>query len=609
MNTLLRRLLVSVLYLVIGGSCATAQISKVTSDITPTTVTLGMPATYSVSVEGKDQPKRFKRPLVNDLEISYIGTSQSMHSSITTARIESVTTKIYNFRILAKKTGTFIIPTYALQIDGRKIMVPASSLTVLPPDEQRDVTLDQLAFLELEPSSERIYVGEVAHCHLKFYALESITNVSFIELKQTGDAYSQSTMPKSADTSGARRNNLNYQIYSLPVTVIPLKSGTQEIEYTLLIETTLPRQRSQSRSSIFDDFFTDDFLNMRSLRDRRQLSISTGKVPLVILPLPEEGRPDGFSGAIGTFSIGQSLSTSKVDVGDPVILKIEISGSGNFERILPLEIDEGRKWKSYSPKSEFATHDEENSRGTKTFEYVLIPESEEITKSPAINFSYFDPDETKYINLTLDPITLTVYPSRLTQTYTPLAARGNRGFGADTTSASPPQRDLLSIRLLPSPWHSAILPPFYRSQFYYAQAIPFFLLLALYILRKRQIRLRDDLQYAQKLRSRKALRSWLNKAKSAASSEDPTVFFASAQRAIQESLDRHFRSEAETLTLLDLESFFSNRQAAPKLVAQVTEFFKAADAIRFAGSTYSERTLRNWNRALNRLVSDLSKIK
>lgn len=609
MHFISHRLPIALLYLSVGCSCAAAPIPKVTSDIKPNTVTLGMTATYSVSVEGKAQPKRFKRPLVKDLEVSYIGTSQSMHSSITNGRIESVTTKIYNFRVLAKKTGAFIIPTYAIEIERRQVMVPAASLTVLPPDGKRNVTLDQLAFLELEPSSDRIYVGEVARCRLKLYLLSSITNVSFIELKQTGDAYSQSAMPKSADTSGARRNDLNYQVYSLPVTVIPLKSGTQEIEYDLLIDITLPRQRSRSRSSPFDDFFSDDFFSMGSLRDRRQLSVSTGEVPLEIHPLPEEGRPEGFSGAIGAFSITQSLSANEVDIGDPVTLKIEISGSGNFDRILPIEIDEGGKWKSYSPKSEFTAHDEQNARGTKTFEYVLIPESEDITETPAMNFSYFDPEDANYVDLSPDPIAMTVHPAPSTQTFASLAGGGNSGTGADTASARSAQRNLLSIRLLPGPWYTAILPPFHRPQFYYGQAIPFLLLLGLYLWRRRQLRLRDDLQYAQQLKSGKALRNWLNKAKSASSSVDPPVFFASAQRAIQESLSRHFRSEAQTLTLLDLESFFSSRQTDSKLVAQVTEFFQAADAIRFAGSADSGKTLRDWNRALIRLVADLSRIK
>ena len=603
------RLPLALLCLFVGCSGAAAQIPKVTSDIKPNTVTLGMTATYTVSVEGEAQPKRFKRPLVKDLEISYIGTSQSMHSSITNGRIESVTTKIYNFRVLSKKTGAFIIPSYALEIEGREVMVPAASLTVVPPDGKRNVTIDQLAFLELQPSSDRIYVGELARCRLKLYLLSSITNVSFIELKQTGDAYSQSTMPKSADTSGARRNDLNYQVYSLPVTVIPLKSGNQEIEYDLLIDVTLPGQRSRSRSSPFDDFFNDDFFGMGSLRNRRQLSVSTGKVPLEIQPLPEEGRPTGFSGAIGAFSITQNLSANEVGVGDPVTLKIEISGSGNFDRILPIEIDEGGKWKSYSPKSEFTARDEQKAQGTKTFQYVLIPESADITETPAMKFSYFDPEAAKYVDLTPDPIAMTVHPAPSTQTFSPLTAGGNRRTGTDTAAARPPQRNFLSIRLLPSPWHTAILPPFYRTQFYYAQAIPFLLLLGLYLWRKRQLRLRDDLQYAQQLRSGKALRSWLNKAKSAASAEDPPVFFASAQRAIQESLSRHFRSEAQTLTLLDLEAFFSSRQTDPKLAARVTEFFHAADAVRFAGSADREKTLRDWNRALNRLVADLSKIK
>ena len=98
-------------------------------------------------------------------------------------------------------------------------------------------------------------------------------------------------------------------------------------------------------------------------------------------------------------------------------------------------------------------------------------------------------------------------------------------------------------------------------------------------------------------------------AKAAAAGEDASSFFAFAQRAIQESLGRHFQSEAETLTLVELQQFFSSAEAPPELVEEVQQFFQEADAIRFAGSRSKERTLRQWNKALTQLVAALSDLK
>ena len=596
-------------FLMWGSAWAFGQAPVVTSNISPAAVTLGQTATYKVSIEGDDQPKRFNLPIVSDLELTYIGTSQSMHSSIINGRIKSVATRTYNFRTLANKTGTFIIPTYHLEIEGRRATVPAATLTVLPPDGKTNVTLEELAFLELEPYEGPIYVGQRARYKLNLFVLASITNVSFIDLTQKGDAFSQSEAPKAADTAGARRNNLNYQVYSFPVIVTPLKSGTHDIEYELPIEVTFPRQRSRSRSSSFDRFFNDDFFGFGNLRDRRQLRPSTERVALEITPLPEEGKPTGFSGAIGLFSIKQNLSSKEVNAGDPITLTVEISGEGNFDRIQPLDVAVGDDWKTYSPKSNFVAQDEQNYSGTKTFEYVLIPESTTITASPTVNFSFFNPEDSEYVELTPKAIALKVNPAPPTQTFVPLVANGS-GRGEPGSASRPVrERSILPIKLLPGRWVPAILPAFRSVDFYYAQMLPFLLLTGVYLIRKRQLRLSEDVDYARRRRAGKAMRNWLNKATAAAAGEDASSFFAFAQRAIQESLGRHFQSEAETLTLVELQQFFSSVEAPPELVEEVQQFFQESDAIRFAGSKSKERTLRQWNKTLTQLVAALSDLK
>ena len=106
------------------------------------------------------------------------------------------------------------------------------------------------------------------------------------------------------------------------------------------------------------------------------------------------------------------------------------------------------------------------------------------------------------------------------------------------------------------------------------------------------------------------MRKWLKTAKEASSKNDFVAFFAAAQRAIQESVGKHFTCSASTLTLADLELFLASKNSNGTIVNEVREFFEAGDAVRFfSGNQAQEQTLRDWNRALLKLVAKLSALK
>ena len=544
------------------------------------------------------------------LEIDYVGTAQSTQISIVNRKTQTVVTKEYNFRVQPKRTGRFIVPTYALSIGRRKVLVPAATLTVLPPDGRSPTTLEEFALLELEKEERPTYVGQNLQYVLKLFVHTGLTEVRPVELVQKGDAFSQREMSQSTGSYGARRNNLNYQVYELPVSVTPLKAGLQTLEFELTIQVALPRQRRRSSSSFLDGFFNDDFLSFGGFRERHNLPVSTGPVEVAVRTLPDEGKPDSFSGAIGRFSIKQELSATELNAGDPLTLKVEIAGRGNFDRIQPSEPKAGAHWKTYPPKTEFIAEDEMEYTGRKTFDYVLIPQSTDITQSPPIHFSFFDPDTAQYVQLSPEQVALTVNPSIdyiSTTAFVPQTAGSN---GRTQTTPSAPERNILPIQLLPGRWIPSIQPAFQSPIFLSTQLIPLIVLSGIYLLRKRQIRLREDAFYARRLKTTRSMRKWLQAAKEASSKNDFVAFFAAAQRAIQESVGKHFTCSAATLTLADLKVFLADRNSDEALVNEVRAFFEAGDAIRFsAGNQAEEKTLHDWNRDLLNLVAKLSTLK
>ncbi len=602
MNTSIKRFFLAVFaggFFLALNTGLIAQNTRGTSQFDPATVTLGQNANYVVTVEIKSGAK-FTPPAPAGLELTYLGPSQSMQSTYSNGKFDTLVQTSFRFRATAQATGSYKVPAFTLKLEGKNFDVPEATFTVLPPDGKSQVSLDEVSFLKLVCPDTPIYVGQVARCALNLYVLTAFKDARFNPPIQSGDAFSQGGIDENGIKSGERIADLNYNKIAWPVTFTPLKSGLQKIEYQMLVEFTVPsanRQRRTSRNDIFGGFF-----NLRE--QRQQLNLTTKEITLNILALPEEGKPENFSGAIGHFKVTQNLSAEEMNAGDPLTLTLVVSGEGNFERIQPPEIEIGQDWKTYTPKVEFTPRDTLNFKGSKTFEYVLIPQNEEVNHTPKIEFNYFDSDAARYVEATLPSATVTVNPAPLgTATFTAISPLQN-GSGQ-----TPREKTLLAIQLFPGKWVATLRPIFTSPRFFAVQAAPLFLLGGIVFLRKRQLRLREDFYYARNLKAGKSMRKWLQNSKKAATANEPEAFFAASQRAIQESFSRHFKQRADTLTQSEILSFLESKDAGAELMNEVSNFFQTADAIKFAGSVAESPSLKEREKTLSQLVAQLTNLK
>ena len=123
------------------------------------------------------------------------------------------------------------------------------------------------------------------------------------------------------------------------------------------------------------------------------------------MPLPEEGKPEGFSGAVGKFGFNVSVSPTEVKEGDPITLRMTVNGEGNLTAF---------EMPSLSSKDNFKLYDPQiiEKDNIKKSEQVIIPNSAEVIQVPKIQFSYFDPDLKRYQTITRGPFPITVTKPR-----------------------------------------------------------------------------------------------------------------------------------------------------------------------------------------------------
>jgi uncharacterized protein (UPF0216 family) len=197
------------------------------------------------------------------------------------------------------------------------------------------------------------------------------------------------------------------------------------------------------------------------------IDVKTNGASIDIKPLPTANRPASFSGAVGDFTLATSAQPTKTRTGDPVSMKVEIRGLGNFDRMEQPKLTNADGWRTYQPSEATEALDEIGLSAVKTFIYPLVAEKPGIAL-PAIEFSYFDPNAEKYVTLKSAPIAMEVDGERLPDLSAPPV----------TANASPVQQtslrsipDVLDIQTRrPSP--ASFLPLVAQPTFWISQAIP-----------------------------------------------------------------------------------------------------------------------------------------
>lgn len=172
--------------------------------------------------------------------------------------------------------------------------------------------------------------------------------------------------------------------------LFPIKPGTSVIdEYKIKSRVRLPSQG-------LGGFYGKPF----------EYTKSSSRVEIKVKPLPTEGRPSDFTGAVGQFEVHASVPNATVPVNQPLSLKVRFEGAGNAKVIDLPAINWPTGLEQYDTKSESKYF--KNGRSFKEFEVLVIPRQEGEMIIPALSVSMFDPQTKKYYTRATEAITLNV---------------------------------------------------------------------------------------------------------------------------------------------------------------------------------------------------------
>jgi hypothetical protein len=150
--------------------------------------------------------------------------------------------------------------------------------------------------------------------------------------------------------------------------------------------------------------FEESLVNGRVPADRRDAVVEGRPLALTILPLPEEGRPPDFTGAVGQFTVRAEARPRTLKPGEILKLALHIEGDGNFGFFDPPRLDRLADFHVYG-----RIEDGGSTRLSVT--YDLTPLGEEVREVPPIDFAYFGTTPpAAFRTIRTDPIPLVVRP-------------------------------------------------------------------------------------------------------------------------------------------------------------------------------------------------------
>jgi hypothetical protein len=540
-----------------------------TASLDRDTISLGETASLSLKFEGGN-PQNVPMPEnIPNLQITYNGTSQEF----VMANGQSTSTVSYNFTLTPRQPGDYNIPGVTVQLNGQRLSTTPLILKVLKPNAQPPDAINsgsELAFAKLQLPKKEVYVGESLTVQLQVYLLNRVQGINGFQLT----AFPAEGFTVGKMVQGQRRQtqigNSGYVIIPIDVALKAVKAGQLSlgpVTISMVLELP-PANRQRDPSDIFGIF--------GNRNEQKQVSVATEAESIQSLNLPHENVPPGFSGAIGKFTMNFSAGPTNVAAGDPITVKVQISGRGSLDSLSLPEQPAWHDFKTYPPTTKLETSDSLGLQGTKTFEQIITPQNADIKSLPALSFSYFDPDQKAYKTLTQPALPLVVRPGGSTPVPTVAAAsRPNRESPPPTQDIVPNKQRLGIV--------AQIGPPVAERPWFLAlQCVPVLALISTVIWRRSTDKLANNPKLRRQRRVAQLLKAGLNDLRRLASENNPDEFFATFFRLLQEELGERLDMPASAITEAVIDERLRPLGIPEPTLTLLQELFQTCNLVRYA---------------------------
>ena len=315
--------------------------------------------------------------------------------------------KTYTYFLTPKKKGKIVLGQAEVNINGEVYKTSPIEIEIIsavdkPNDPNNtDNIIDGNIHLVAEISKNNPYLNEGITVTYKLYFRNpiSISDVQELESPSYGDFWSHLIKIGRAEINmrGSYKGEPYNEVIWRKAVLYPQKTGKLILEpLTINLSLNLPSNRK-------------DLFGRRILTQAQKI-ITTGKDIIRVKGLPQNNKPDNFSGAVGEFDFDVILNKNALKATESFQVKIKVKGKGNLKLFNLPPINVPNTLEVYEPEHE------ENIQitvsGMEGFiedNYTIVPEYQGKYPIPPVKFTYFNPQTALYKTLDSQDLLVDVF--------------------------------------------------------------------------------------------------------------------------------------------------------------------------------------------------------
>ncbi len=526
--------------------------------VQPRAVNLGEPVRVSFTLRGISQPPAPNLAGIDGFRVANQGRPQvSQNTVIVDGRMSTDIT--FTYTLVPEREGTLTIGPINYTAQGQTKLLPQVTVQVAPAHQEAAL------FARMTVERSEVYLHEIFEVTLTIYSHQVDLGSDFRLLNMPDARLSFQTF-NEMHSEPEMVNGRVYRTKRFQSEVRGIAAG----EYTLAPSLSVPVVRQTQRRSAFDLFFSGAQVD--------HTEVPVEPITITVRPLPSEGRPDSFTGAVGGFDFAVSAQPMEVDAGDPISLTMRIEGRGNMDAVSAPRIDFGPDFRVYDAQLQQRDLNQRRSRGRIEFEQVIIPRSDHIEAIPPIAFTFFDPAQGTYRTVERGPFPIRVRPAPTPDT--PLALPPPSPVTPELTVL---HQDIVYLKSAPDAWPRLGRRPWYMRPFYVGvQVLPALALAGSLMMARRREELSRDIAKARRLRAPRAARAAVGRAETALRAGQPALFHEAVWEALHSFFGDLFNLQPGEVDPDGVVQRLRAAQIEEGQIESVASLFRQCELARFA---------------------------
>ncbi|MFI5139504.1 MAG: BatD family protein [Sphingobacteriales bacterium] len=400
-------------FLLFCTSLLFGQDVKFTASVSSNQVGTGEQFQVDFTINGNAEG--FTPPNFNGFQV-LSGPNQS--TSMTSINGNTTVSNGFSYILMPVKEGEFTIGAATIVVNGHRMSTNPIKIKVVkgrpvPQNQQtqsgsdnsvsagNSADLSKSLFIKAVVDKTNVYQGEQITLSYRLFTRVDIEQSQVDNLPDLNGFWNEDikTMQQQVQWHVEVYKGVKYNAADIKQTILfPEHAGNLTIDPFGM--TFVARVPAPSRD-IMDQFFGSF----------KEVKVKVKSTPVVIhvKPLPEAGKPDSFTGAVGNFKIDASIDKTEIKANDALNYKVKVTGSGNIKLLKTLNTSFPADFEKYDPKiSDTVTNSESGASGSRIYNYLLIPRHKGDYTIDPLKFSYFNPATNRYYTLSSQPFHIKV---------------------------------------------------------------------------------------------------------------------------------------------------------------------------------------------------------